>query len=140
MLKSRKDREVAAGDALFACKVYGILFMVAALHYVVYGGNTAMMVKHAIFICIHLFLVGVKTHTYGNFNGFDLVFGCFYLYFWWQEPIAFMLSYFVWGLIAYWVFRMVPHRDETSAYVAATLGWSPFSLSLGGLHKLAHFP
>lgn len=92
--------------------------LLAACVYLLYGwgyrSDFGLMAKHWIFIFAHLFMFGVKRFTLGNFNGFDLLFGCFYLYFWWENPWGFMASYVVLGYLAYTVLRLTPARDETS--------------------------
>jgi len=104
-----------ASELLGTAKSVILVLFLYALYTAGYDYNWDRMLTHHLFIFAHLYIFGVKRFTLGNFNGFDLLFGCFYLYFWWQNPISFMVSYGVVAWAVFGVLKWKPIRDETSA-------------------------
>ncbi len=100
-------------DIAFALKSFVAVTIIYLIYESGYDCDTGRMLKHWAFIFTHLYVFGVKRFTIGNFNGFDIIFGFFYLYFWWENPWGFMFSYFVVGYLAYALLRYVPIRDES---------------------------
>lgn len=113
MARNRKRSQPVKREVIGTLALgYFLLFVGYLFCLILYRGDTWMFAKHGAFVCVHMFVIGVKRHNLRNFNGFDLLFGCFYLYFWWEEPLGFMLSYFYWALSAAWLFKKVPLWDN----------------------------
>jgi hypothetical protein len=112
---SDNKEETPAQIAVNAIKIGFASWLIALMYQNIYKGDGEMFSIHGIFISLHVFLFGVKRFTLGNFNGWDLIFGCVYLYFCFQNPVGFLLSYFAWAFFIGWVFKLKPVFDETSA-------------------------
>jgi hypothetical protein len=114
-MSNHKKAVVSGSEIVTFFKLWLMGVAVCGLWKIGYRENTAMLLTHGALICLHLYVFGVKRFTVGNVNGFDLLFGIFYLYFWWQNPWGFMFSYIVWGYTLHGVLRLKPVFDETSA-------------------------
>lgn len=117
---SRKQRKRNPGgniakDFLFMVQLFFVSLLLIAIYVSGYDRNWGRMAVHWGFIFAHLYMFGVKRFTVGNINGFDLLFGAFYLYFWWQNPWGFIFSYFAVGYVSFAMLRLVPIRDETGS-------------------------
>ena len=113
MARNRNRQSDSLGSVLgLAITAYTVLFMGYLCSLILYRGDTFMFLKHGVFVCVHLYIIGVKRHSLKNFDGFDFLFGIFYLYFWFEEPLGFMLSYVYWALAVAWVLKKVPLWDE----------------------------
>lgn len=112
---SQTSTDTFAGNAVLGLKLFLLSLYVYLVYESGYDSDLGQMLKHWLFIFVHLYVFGVKRFTVGNFNGFDILFGAFYLYFWWQNPWGFMFSYFAVAYVSYALLRFTPIRDETSA-------------------------
>lgn len=108
-----KKPVTAIDDGIFLLKTMVLTVFVYFIYESGYDSDAGRMLKHWAFIFVHLYVFGVKRFTVGNFNGFDILFGFFYLYFWWQNPWGFMFSYFAVGYICYALLRLRPIRDDS---------------------------
>ena len=88
-MSSQHSEESTAAVVLRACLAFGLFMFIT--NYLL-DRDYWLLAKMIVWQIIHMYVIGRKDVTFGNFDGADFVTGCFALYFFFMAPLAYLLT------------------------------------------------